>query len=90
MKKHIKTIQDYEDVVCDMLHNFLEDFPERKGLTRELREDDMFEEGEVLFMYTQRGMELYDRACKRYYDLAKKIFPDILTLKLSASNMIFP
>lgn len=86
----IKTAEDYEDVCYEVLDNYLEDFRERKGLTREPNQDDLYDfDGCVDFMYTQKGMRLYDSAIRHLTRLGNKIFPGE-RFNLRCSLMIFP
>ena len=93
MKENIKTVFDFNDVVTDMLDNFIEGFISSKGLTREPTEEDYddFGHNEIGWMYTQKGMALYNRACKRYTNLGEKLFPNnIHDLDIKAMGMLFP
>ena len=84
----IKTESDWEDVASDVLDDFLFDFPDRSGLTREPTEDDLYDfDGAVRFMYTQKGMNLYYRAVERLDKLGNKLFPGA-KFHYVCSNMI--
>lgn len=86
----IKEPSDWELVGSDVIDDFLSDFPERDGLTRPVEyEDDIDFDGCVSYMYTQKGMELYDRMVDRLNTLGDKIFPGE-KFSYSSSNMIFP
>ena len=81
---------DWELVASDVLDSFLEDFPVRKGLTRKPDSEDLYDiDGAISFMYTQKGMQLYDRMVNRLNVLGNKLFPDA-TFHYSPSNIIFP
>lgn len=93
IKPMIKTVYDFNEVATDILDNWIEDFKERPGLTRKPDDDDfeMFGDTEIQFIYTQRAMNLYDRACKRLHALGKKMFPDDEhNLDIESSLIIFP
>lgn len=88
------------NLVCeDILNDWIEDFTERDGLTREPTDDDrenfgcMCEYVEectcIGFMYTQKGMAMYDRAINRMKKIGMKYF-DESELEIAASHMIFP
>lgn len=86
----IKEPSDWELIGCDVLDEFLSDFPERKGLTRPPEyEDEIDFDGCVTYMYTQKGMELYYRMEKKLNKLGNKIFPDEV-FSYNPSNMIMP
>jgi len=88
-RMEIKDAQSFSDVCCDMLDEFMEDFPTRKGLTRDIEECDPFEKDEVGFMYTQSGMYLHNTYIKRMVDLGKKHF-DERDINITSIHMIFP
>ena len=86
----IKTVEDFEDVCFDILDDYLVDFPLIDGLTRTPNEDDLYDfDGAVGFMYTQKGMALYDSAIKHLSRLGHKIFPGE-NFNFRCSKMIFP
>ena len=87
----IKTAYDYNDVVNDLLTDWLDDFTLRTGLTREPTTEDYddFETENIGFMYTQKGMELYDRACSKLFKLGLKYF-DERDLDIKSSGVLFP
>lgn len=86
----IKDPADWELLGTDVIDMFLEDFPKRSGLTRTPNEDDLADfEDDVTFMYTQKGMELYERMVKRLNTLGTKIFPNE-EFSYNPSNMRFP
>ena len=85
----IKNVDDFNDVVSDMFDEFLEDFRTREGLTRDWNEDDLFEEDEVQWMYTQAGMRLIDRYIKRMKKIGGKYF-DEDDIELSSAKFIEP
>jgi hypothetical protein len=92
-REEIKTVFDYNEVVMDILDCWLEDFVLRDGLTRDPTEDDLeeFADMDIGWIYTQKGMKLYNRACKRYRDLGKKLFPENEhELDIKAAGMLFP
>jgi len=91
---------DAFNMVCeDILNDWIEDFPDREGLTREPTFEDredfgcMCESAEdcdcIGFMYSQAGMILYYRAIDKLKALGMKYFEES-DLEISASNMIFP
>ena len=86
----IKTPYDWELVASDVIDEFLEDFTDRKGLTRPAEYEDQIDfDGSVSFMYTQKGMKLYDRMVERLDKLGNKIFPG-QKFSYSPSNIQFP
>lgn len=72
----IKSVATYQDVVNDILTEFIESFHKKEGLTREPNQDDYedFEHDDISWVYTQKGMRLYKTACRRYSELGEKIF----------------
>lgn len=92
-RQEIKTVDDYNVVVTDIIDCWIEDFSSREGLTREPDEEDFedFDGEDIGFMYTQKGMGLYDRACDRFFKLGVKLFPDNQNeLDIKSSLIIFP
>lgn len=83
----IKDVDNFNDVVSDMFDEFLEDFRNREGLTRDWNEDDSFEKDEVQWMYTQAGMRLIDTYIKRMKKLGGKYF-DEDSIELSSAKFI--
>lgn len=83
---------DFELVADDILTDWLEGFTIEKGLIREVDEDDTEHFGGediVGFMYTQKGMKLYNRACERLKILGLKYFPNE-EFDIRSSAVIFP
>jgi hypothetical protein len=92
-RQEIKTVDDYNDVVSDILDCWLEDFVLREGLTREPDEEDYnsFGGDEIGFMYTQNGMKLYWSAVSKLKKLGQKMFPeDEHNVNVKANGMLFP
>jgi hypothetical protein len=85
----INSVQDFNDIASDMFHEFLEDFTQRQGLTREWDEDDPFDEDEVSWMYTQKGMRLIVTYIRRMKDLGEKYF-DIEKIRVESALFIEP
>ena len=86
----IKSADDFNDIANDILTEWLEDFTERDGLTRKPTDEDYPDfDFEVEFMYTQKGMKLYDRACKRIFNLGLKYF-DENELNIKSCAVLFP
>lgn len=85
----IKCAQDYNDICCDMIDDFLETFTRQNKLIRDYDEefDTQFELGEVSFVYTQRGMNLYESYCSRLFDLGSKYF-DESEMDIESKTMI--
>lgn len=85
----IKTVENYQDVVNDMLTDFLEGFTKEQGLIRDPNQDDLdnFDGVDVSFIYTQKGMKLYETACRRYSELGEKIFNEPIECCSSAILM---
>lgn len=82
--------EDWEIVGTDVIDNFLEDFKKRQGLTRAPNEEDLYDfDGEIGFMYTQKGMDLYYRMIERLDKLGRKIFPNEV-FTYSPKNIKFP
>ena len=73
-----------------MLNEFIESFVNVDGLTREPNQDDYdtFGHDEISWMYTQKAMELYERACRRYNALGLKVFGE--EVNCEASGMLMP
>ncbi len=84
----MKTSVDFEYVADDVLTEWLEGFTVEKGLIRVPTDNDIEEFGGeciVGFVYTNKGMNLYERACKRLKKLGEKYFPeDEIEIKSSA------
>jgi hypothetical protein len=92
-RQEIKTVDDFNDVVSDLLDDWLEDFPFKYGLTREPEHEDYEDFGgdEIGFMYTQKGMKLYWSAVSKLKKLGEKLFPeDEHNLNIKARGMLFP
>lgn len=89
-RMEIKSSADYQGVVDDMLTEFIERFTKEEGLIRDPNQDDFdtFGHDEISWMYTQKGMKLYERACKRYSDLALKVFDE--EIDCYSSGMLMP
>jgi len=88
----IKTADDYNNVVDDLLTDWLDNFANKEGLTREPNEEDFDDFGGddvVSWIYTQKGMELYDRACSKLFKLGLKYF-DERDLDIKSSGVLFP
>jgi len=74
-KIKIETASDYEDVACDIFHEFLDSFSQKPGLLRPATEDDGVDDN-IKFMYTWRGARLAERMHDRLCALGEKHFPD--------------
>lgn len=86
----IKTANDYNDVCNDLLTDWIEDFTERKGLTRPFTEENRYDfDCELGWMYTQKGMKLYESACSKLAKLGEKYF-DENELDIKSSAVLFP
>lgn len=87
----IKEPSDWELVASDVIDTFLEDFTKREGLTREPDDDDdLYDfDGNVGFIYTQKGMKLYYRMVDKLSKLGCKIFPNEI-FSYSPTNINFP
>ena len=86
----IKSASDYNCICDDILNEYCESFTEIEGLTRWPDDDDIEEFGEDIgWIYTSKGMMLYERACNRLKDLGLKYF-DESELEIQASGMLFP
>lgn len=77
-RPEINTVHDFNDHVAEILDDWLLDFPNIEGLTREPDNDDYdaFGHTDLGWVYTQRGMALYDSACSKLTRLGEKLFPD--------------
>lgn len=86
----IKEPSDWDLIGSDILDDFLCDFPSCKGLTRKpsYDEDGSFAD-EVGYIYTQKGMHLYERMVSRLDKLGNKIFPGA-SFSYSTHYMIMP
>lgn len=85
---NIDSIYDFNCVVSEMVDEFLEDFPER-GLTEVISKEHSFIPDGVAYMYTVRGMQLYETYERRLQKVAEKNFPDTFDgFKLDCTNMI--
>jgi len=72
-----------------LLTDYVENFTEIEGLTREFTDEDFYDfECELQFMYTQKGMELYYRACSKLAKLGEKYF-DENELDIKSSAVLF-
>lgn len=81
---------DWNLVASDVIDNFLEDFSKREGLTRPAEYEDTIDfDGCVTFIYTEKGMKLYNRMVERLNKLGNSIFPDE-TFDYSPTNIRFP
>ena len=88
----IKTADNYNDVCDDLLTDWMETFLNKEGLTREPKQEDFNNfggEDVVGWMYTQKGMKLYDRACSKLLNLGLKYF-DKCELDIKSSGVLFP
>lgn len=88
----INTADDFNDVCDDLLTDWLDDFVNKEGLTREPNEEDFDDFGGddvVVWMYTQKGMKLYDRACSKLFKLGLKYFNEC-DLDIKSSGVLFP
>ncbi|MDB0602320.1 hypothetical protein PL373_14455 [Tenacibaculum maritimum] len=86
----IKTASDYNCICDDILNEYCESFTGIDGLTRFPDQDDIDSFGEEIgWIYTQKGMALYDRAVLRLKNLGLKYF-DESELEIEASGMLFP
>lgn len=86
----INTVQDWNDVASEVIDVFLDDFPKRKGLTREPEQEDLYDfDWCIGFMYTQKGMMLYDRMVERLNKLGNKLFPNE-SFNYTPTNIKFP
>jgi hypothetical protein len=92
IKKHtINNIQDYNDVAQEILDNYLETFITVKGLTIEPTQEDYDDFGgeEIGWMYTQKGMKLYNSAVRHLTRLGERLFSDSIDLDIRAVGMLF-
>lgn len=92
----LMSIVEFEDEVSSRLDDWLNTFHHHTNpkLTRTPTEDDAWDLGvnieDIGVMYTPKAMELYNRACRRYEDLGKKLFPLERDLRIEAAGMIMP
>lgn len=89
----MKSVDEFNDVAMEIADNFIWDFTERKGLTRPPDDDDFYDFGhtDIQWMYTQKGMKLYDRLCERLAKIGRSMFPDeAQNINVKASTMLFP
>lgn len=70
----INDATDFELVAEDMLTDFCEGL-HKDGFTRKPEDDDGFEDGEVSWVYTDRGQELAERYIKRITAVGNRWFP---------------
>lgn len=75
-KKEINDETDYELYAIDMFSEFLESFTEEEGLIREPQEDDGFDEGDVGYVYTDKGQVLAEKMLRRLTEIGNKYFPN--------------
>lgn len=73
--KGINSANDFEEYASEAFTEFLEDFPEREGLTREIKEDDCVGDDGPSFIYTTRGMRLAERFQDRMAALGGRHYP---------------
>ena len=86
----IKEALNYNDICDEILSEYCESFEKIEGLTRFADKSDIEEFGEDIgWIYTLKGMALYDRACNRLHALGLKHF-DESELEIKASGMLFP
>jgi len=93
----IDDVDAYNSICEDILNEWIEDFTERDGLTREPTDEDWgnftcscasLEDCTCVgFIYTQKGMELHDRAVNRMKAVGMKYF-DESGLDIRASHII--
>ena len=83
--------ENFNLIAEEIIDDYLDGFPPGKGLTRKPTEEDFeaFEDRDLTFMFTQKGMKLYHRACERLTNLGKKLFPDG-HIEVKGSRMLFP
>lgn len=72
----IKSVDDFNDICCDMVSEWLEDFQEREGLVRPVDEDDCVDTDMISFMYTHRAMNMYGRYRDRLAAVGMKYFEE--------------
>lgn len=89
----INDVDDFNLVCDDLLCEFLDAFTPDSGLIREPNDEDLAEFGDdhVSFIYTGKGITLYERYQKRLVKLGEKLFPlDSHRLEIKASCIIYP
>ena len=88
----INNADDYNCIIDDMLSEFIETFTIENGLVSKVTQEHLELSDEYKFggyVFTTKGDQLYDRACRRYYKLGLKYFhADELYIK--SSNLIIP
>jgi hypothetical protein len=88
----IKEPSDFELIADDILTDYIDSFHDIEGLTKLPTQDDIEEFGEdnvPVFMFSDKGINLYNRAVDRLIKLGEKIFPDE-ELDIKSSNIIEP
>ena len=94
LRIEIKTPNDFNCVACETVDEFLETFTSEEGLIRKPTQEDVNDFGGedlVGFMYTQKGMRLYNAFCRRLEKLGVKSFPDkAKEIEVKSYTMIFP
>lgn len=87
----IKETEDFNFICDDILSEWLDGFTEEEGLIREPDQEDIdeFDGLELSYMFTKKGMRLYDSACSKMSRLGLKHFPEE-ELDIKSSAMLHP
>lgn len=76
-RQEIKDVHDYCDVCEDILNEYLDSFLGDPKLITTPTDSDIEEIGKNIgFIYTQKAMSLYDRACERLNKLGESKYPE--------------
>lgn len=76
-KKRIADQYEYVEYCCELLDEWLSDIHKYKGYTRDVNEDDLYDDVAPQFMYTNKGSALVERAISGLYRLGEKHYGDL-------------
>lgn len=72
-KKHVFDADSYSEYSCELMDCWLQDMSKDKRYTRPVTEDDCVDDN-IVFMYTDRGCNMVERALNRLHYIGAKYF----------------
>lgn len=86
------TAQEYAEFLGERISNWIEkNLTYENGCKRDLNEDDVFEQGEVSWVFTQKGQRLYDSYLRRTKKIIELKYPNEIDYDLEYyTGVIYP
>jgi len=75
----IKNADNFNDIVCDILDEFVESFTVKNGLKKKVSKNDRIEFGYEVYIswqFTKKGEYLYHKSVERFMKIGLKYFDE--------------